>query len=180
MTGFLVDWRGFFGDLPPLSFALPKDNRWVRFHALPASRRYAETPNDEAIILERANTLAAEILGADVSWLVQLGSIDGGWDNAAMRWRDEYRLKSGGTVFYDEVAWPLFAGRVQFEKSKFDGLLNDIAAEKAFRTLWLSPASGRVFAPYDGGFDIFLESSDAASEMRTKHETWLSSRADGF
>lgn len=177
---FLEDWSRFFGDLPPLSFALPKDNRWVRFHALPGSRRYAETSDDEAIILQRANTLATEVLGPDECWLAQLGRIEGGWDNVAARWRDEHHLKLEGTVFYDEVDWPVFAGRVQFENSKFNGLLGDIAADKAFRTLWLSPASGQVFAPYDGGFDIFLESSEAASEMRAKHQAWLSLRADGL
>jgi hypothetical protein len=179
VTSFLDDWRRFY-DSPPLSFALLKDDRWVRFHALPDSKRYPDSEDEVATILLRANTLAAEVLRGGVCWLAQLGSIELGWDAAAIRWRDEFALRESGQAIHDEAAWPIFAAPTQFTPGRFDGLLRDIAADRAFRTLWFDPTNGRVFAPYDGGFDVFLETTEATAMLRAKHSAWLSSRADGM
>lgn len=180
MTSFLDDWRKFYGALAPLSYALPKDHRWVRFHALPDGKRCPETDDERATVLQRANAIARDVLGVDQCWLAQLGDIELGWEANANRWRDELQLRPEGAVLYDGMTWPVFARQIAFEPTKYDGLLEDIASDQAFRTLWLRSADGRVFAPYDGGFDIFLESQTAAQDLRAKHQAWLSWRADGL
>lgn len=179
MTTFLNDWRRFYGDAPPLSFALAKDERWARFHALPDSKRYAETPDEAAEILRRANAIASDVLGGDPCWIAQLGS-ERGWGRDAVRWRPTFNLTAAGGVFYDEFTWPIFAGQCFFQTGAFDGLLSDIAADNAFRTLWLDRSSGSVFAPYDGGFDVFCQAPALASELREKYQAWRSARADGM
>lgn len=71
---FHRDWSHYHGDQPPLAHVLREraQTPWVRFHALPDSKRYAENEAEQREILRRANVLGAEILGADtLCWLVQ-------------------------------------------------------------------------------------------------------------
>jgi hypothetical protein len=179
VSDFLEQWRGHYGALPPLSFAIAKNDLWARFHALPASKRYPDNPVEEAIILARANTIADDVLSDDMCWLAQLGSIDG-WSAEATHWRRVYNLQPAGEVLYDAFAWPVFASEVRFRAPEFDGILRDVALDRAFRTLWFNPVNGRVFAPYEGGFDVFLESPAAIAHLRAKHHAWLSTHPEGL
>ena len=63
MTQFEIIWREKCGPTPPLGYRL-RDNfpgTWIRFHALPKSKPYAENDEDRFIILSRANALACEL-----------------------------------------------------------------------------------------------------------------------
>jgi hypothetical protein len=58
-------WQKTFSKIPPLGHVLREKfgNRWIRFHSLPESKRYADNDAEMAIILDRADILAKEILG---------------------------------------------------------------------------------------------------------------------
>jgi hypothetical protein len=61
---FRTDWSNRFGSLPPIGWVLRESGRpWIRFHALPASKRYPEDAAERATILARAYALGGEILG---------------------------------------------------------------------------------------------------------------------
>ena len=47
-----------WNDLPPR----PGDARWVRFHSLPGSKRYAENEAEYACVLSRHNVVIGELL----------------------------------------------------------------------------------------------------------------------
>ncbi|MBC7768503.1 MAG: hypothetical protein H7124_06930 [Phycisphaerales bacterium] len=180
MTTFLDDWRKFYGELPPLSFALRNDERWVRFHSLPASKRYAQSPSEEVTVLHRANTVASDVIGADISWLAQSVPLEPKLAPGAARSRQIHGLMPAGSFVDDEVSWTIFATITHFRPGAFDNLIRDIAEERAFRTIWLSTRNGIVFAPYDGGIDVFMETAEAADTLKVKHRYWLSARADGL
>lgn len=91
-----------------------------------------------------------------------------------------FGLTYQGDVIDDDVKFPIFAARTQFIVGKSDALLLDIARDRALRTLWMSDAPARVFAPYDGGFDTFAESEFAAEALRDQFAEWLSDRPDGL
>ena len=58
-------WIKTFGHAPGwghwLKWEFPE--RWTRFHALPLSKQYPDTPEEMTTIVERANTLAEECMG---------------------------------------------------------------------------------------------------------------------
>jgi hypothetical protein len=60
-----------------------------------------------------------------------------------------------------------------WKKGIFDGTLLRIADEEAGPTLWVSEADGALFAPYDGGVDLFLPVKAKWEELRAKYASWL-------
>jgi hypothetical protein len=112
--------------------------------------------------------------------MVQVGESALGWPEEADRFRDILGLTRHGDCVEDDIHLPIFAARTHFLVGKFDSLLLDIAYDRALRTLWMSEATGSVFAPYDGGFDTFANSEHAASLLRGQFADWLSDRPDGL
>ncbi len=81
---------------------------------------------------------------------------------------------------YDESDWRVTAARATFRSGAFDSLLLSVASATALRTLWMSEETGNVLAPYDGGFDLFLNSAAEVEFLRTRHASWLSTHPDGL
>lgn len=74
---FLREWRRITGaDTPGADEIFPMghvmryrcQSNWTRFHALPRSKRYADTPDEMEIILSRANALLRACFGEFDSW----------------------------------------------------------------------------------------------------------------
>ncbi|HUH22554.1 MAG TPA: hypothetical protein VLZ51_00655, partial [Brevundimonas sp.] len=80
----------------------------------------------------------------------------------------------------EAVRWRVHAGPVPWVDGGFDELLLDIADERACPTLWMSEATGAIFAPYDGGVDLFLAELAPSNLLKAKHPDWLSSHPDGL
>ena len=73
-------WRERCGDVPPLGNWIREwHDRWVRFHTLPDSKRYAESAAERATVLHRYNTvLDAMFGGAEVYVITARWSAGGG------------------------------------------------------------------------------------------------------
>jgi len=161
---------------------------WVRFHSLPGSKRYPDTEAEWRLLLDRQNELAAAVLGENEEcWLVQShwdvtqDVTDVGFDegNDPFRAATDYALKAAivtlrdpGTEF--ERRWEAFAGLKTWSSGRFDPLLRQIAADQAAPTLWCSADTGSVFAPYDGGVDLFLPDARRVRELAEHYPAWRS------
>lgn len=182
MTTFQQDWQRFHSDSVPLSFALRYTSKpWLRLHSLPESKRYAETQQERDVLLRRANVVAATVLGNDPVWLVQLGDLSDSevaWTEDTLKPRREFGLQPAGLYPYDEMVWPAYAVLTTFTLGTFNALIEDVANERAFRTLWMSSATGRIFAPYDGGMDIFMESDCEIASLKARFANWLPLHGD--
>ena len=179
---FADQWRSAFGDVPPLGFRLRPafPDRWVRFHALPGSKRDARSPAKRKEVLHRANSLGAALfeLGAPV-WLVipQEGSLAATWITAhgareALAWRDpdEDPLEAW--------EWVFCAAPARWQPGAFDDLFLGVAGDRGQAVL-ADLRAFRVLAPYDGGFDV-IWSSREVDWLRRQFASWLSPRDDRF
>ena len=193
MSFFEVAWREAHPDCEPVGYRMrfAGARHWIRFHSLPLSKRYAETDDEWCILLQRQNTLASEVLGAGGScWLVQTcwRTSEGMIDIADVH--DPFRAtREQGLAFAfsfrdeddeDSTPWDVNAAMVAWNEDRFDGLLRDIADERAAPTLWMSAATGSVFAPYDGGVDLFLTDRSMADKLSARHADWLSTHPEGL
>lgn len=177
-------WSRSFGQTPPLGHVLRHDyfQIWTRFHALPESKRYAESDEEAGIILERANALAAECFEQQaIVWIVT-GCISefALEDNdltarmnmsKVMVWIDEDEAPA------DQREWSFFASRAAWGPSSFDRLFHDIAEDREQAVLFSEEAQ-TVFAPYDGGFDIISLQPGKIIELENTYSSWMSSRSD--
>lgn len=60
-------WDTAWGDCRPVSYDLRNclPDRWVRFHSLPGSQRYASNDDEYAELMRRHQTVLAELLEHD-------------------------------------------------------------------------------------------------------------------
>ncbi|MFM9829841.1 MAG: hypothetical protein ACKVOB_14055 [Sphingomonas sp.] len=172
---FQLEWKRRHAGRQPFGPLLRGDDAlpWVRFHSLPSSKRYAESDAERRIILDRANLLGDAFLGQAACWLVssEPGDCEPSW-------------APGGQIVYDagtddERIVRYFVRQVAWDAGAFDALLLAVAEDDA-RYVWVSRDDGSVFAPYDGGFDLFAVAPAAIATLRAKWPEWLSSRPDGL
>ena len=185
MISFKHDWDQHYPGLYPVGFMLRSAGarHWLRFHSLAGSKRYADTDDERRALLSRQEQLAGEILGdGNPCWLVQTcwkppeGVLDITPADNPFRARGDYAMSFSFRFCENDApegTWDVYAAATQWEEGKFSELLLAIADEKAAPTLWFSP-SGEVFAPYDGGIDLFLPTLSTVESLRKAHRDWLS------
>jgi len=192
MQHFLEYWTEHFGDGPPLSYRFKSTfhKNWIRFHALPKSKRYAETQSEYEIILKRANILAGIVLGeSSQCWM--FSSIPKALlleeDKDVTSFISEFEMTKSFLFEENEEdpedrpQWVSFAKLDKWKNKKFDAHLLQIADDEAWPKLsWVSTKNNNIFAPYDGGFDIISSSRGLISELRAKFPEWLSEHPEGY
>ncbi len=173
---FWTDWRKFHGELWPVGWALRQSQLlpWLRLHALPESKRYAQNHAEQRIILDRAYELAEHIIGeSELCW--QVTASYGNWlpsSENVMLIDDENEHEASG-LHFDAIS-------VQWGRGAYDAILTDIADDKTPHILWFGPSKGSIFAPYDGGFDLFPRSHKHVEDYRNLYSEWLSKHPEGL
>ncbi|WP_375479364.1 hypothetical protein [uncultured Jatrophihabitans sp.] len=177
-------WETRFGQLNPgWPFRGLDSDRWVRFHSLPGSKRYADTDDEHQEVLRRHRTVLNELLAHQpVETLIVIGT---DWDH-----RD---LMSGKTKQSMPGAWPWrqlpedeYWERVRYiwvtsglASEVLDRLLASVADDRA-KAIISDAELSWIYAPYDSGADVWLETRFERDLLRDRHEDWLSSRQDGL
>ena len=193
MQTFEQDWRTFYPNADPAGWMMRNAGakHWLRFHSLPLSKRYADTDAERQILLYRQNTLASEVLGAGrPCWLAQtfwpVADNDAearlhplrAWPKYQFEFAFRFLTEKDDPEFRKELT--TYASRQPWQADAFDDLLWAAANEKAAYTLWMSCSTGAVFAPYDGGVDLFLPTDDHVKALKIKHPDWLPTNAHGL
>ncbi len=179
---FQREWAEYHGEAPPLAFVLRNSSQklWLRFHALPGSKRYASEIVERLSIRARANALACEVLGNGADcWLVQcrIGEYTKPfWKPLAIEPIEGLRFPDPE----DDHHWLAMVSAVRWKVGMFDDLLNEIADDETGPTLWMSRRNGALFAPYDGGFDLFPSTASEVVRLKTIYGDWLSDHPEGL
>ena len=188
MADFGVAWKGQYPNCEPVGYLMRQAGapNWLRFHSLPHSKRYPETDQERETLLARQNELAIEVLGSgEPCWLAQTcwQSSGKGELQDSLGARREHALSFAFRFTddpgSDEVVVSVYAAQTSWTKGRFDKLLLAIADERG-RALWMSASTGSVFAPYDGGVDLFLPNPSAVEDLAAKHAAWLPSHLEGL
>ena len=195
MTGFETFWRDAYGIIPPLGYRLREhfvDSRWVRFHSLPESKRYADSDAEMETILERANALADRVLGDGAEcWMIannvpeqaemlakhhpkqQLVSDIFGLKESHS-WKDPYEAPE------DQFLWITYARECLWQHGEFDQAIKMIADDIDTGVLWVSKQTKEVFSPYDGGTDLIVQDSRSVHSLKIEFSNWLSAHHEGL
>jgi hypothetical protein len=166
---------------------------WVRFHYLPESKRYAENDAETAESMRRLADVGAAVFSVDEEcWIVRCESLHAGGSAQRIRNAAEYvalhgsqPFSSAGTYddFENDERWKIHASLSNWSFERDAPLLGAIAddlADGKQTTLWFSTSSGRVYAPYDGGLDIFAPSANWIASLKAKFQMWLSPEPNGL
>lgn len=185
-------WATNFGAKVPLGWMLRQEMpaRWMRIHSLPESKRHAETHAERRLLLQRQNAVARDVLGEGTPcWLVvarygarvppamhppRLCGFDSHLSLAFSfpdPWREDAADRSQNDVW---------CARVQWRPRAFDALLQEIADWREAGVLWASQSSGQIFAPYDGGVDVFARTTFERDNLKWRFRAWLSEHPEGL
>ncbi|MEV0581359.1 hypothetical protein [Nonomuraea sp. NPDC050310] len=177
-------WRTRWGRTP-IAYQLRGwyADRWVRFHSLPGSTRYAETEDEYEIILDRHHRVLAE-----------LGAWEGLYVIAVYLEDEEGRVspdpRHPGAVpwltiepgsdspFEDAVR--LYASMISFDRQALDPLLRGVADEEIIDVI-IAPLDLRwLYHPYDGGADVIAPTVHDRDVLKNRHPDWLSAHPAGL
>ena len=195
MAGFEDFWRGSYGEIPPVGYRLRfcfLDSKWVRFHSLPGSKRYADNEAEMKIVLERANTLADRVLGVGTEcWMIANSFPDQAEYRDKLFFKQRlirdifglqksYSWKDPEEAPEDQTLWTTYAGECKWRHGEFDEAIKLIAEDIETDVLWISKQTKAVFSPYDGGTDLIVQDSKEVTSLKEEFSNWLSDHPDGF
>jgi hypothetical protein len=178
------EWRLRFGDTLPAGFLCRQAlaDRWLRIHSLPLAKRYADSESERCELLRRQNAAASYTLGEGsncVLFITRFGE--------KAEWSSFEEVPLGGRIpehvlssGENDEELQFFALPVAWRQGAFDELILAVADDRTGPVLFADNQRGCLYAPYDGGADLFFPSSEAARSACTRFGSWLSSRDDGL
>lgn len=166
-------------------------DRWVRFHSLPGSKRYADDEAEYAEILRRHVTVLAGLLsgdgpGTDRELLVVMASWSGSElvpDDeapAGLPAADYWASILTGGVPGEETRTYLRAAALRFPGEELSRLLR-LVADDVLAGMIITTADMRwLYHPYDGGADVIAATPAERDQLRSEHPEWLSAHPAGL
>ncbi|MGA5078331.1 DUF3885 domain-containing protein [Streptomyces griseoincarnatus] len=165
-------------------------DRWVRFHSLPDSKRYPESGDEYALVLDRYNTILDELFVDTDVFVVTMDWSDTptgppGYSTprptlhpGSIRWWTESDQDDPDPEFHTHTR--LYADRRRWSRGCVDGLLRAVADEALVEVFIADTKLRHIHHPYDGGADVILATSAERDRMRDRHTDWLSSHPAGL
>lgn len=188
-------WKSAWGDCRPISYELRGclHDRWVRFHSLPGSQRYASNDDEYAELLHRHTTVLTELLLNDkTSTGQELVLVTASWSSSPEPARREADLAEAmptatywTSVITDdsepEPVWThLWMSTARLVEAPLRQLLR-LAADYATAGVIITTAEmSWLYAPYDGGADVIAATPAQRDQLRDRHQDWLSAHPAGL
>ncbi len=187
---FEAFWQSEYPTCPAIPHllrdALPE--RWVRFHSLPESRRYADNEAEYQIILHRHNAVLDYLATQDTPLLListefgdtkvptradsPLITLD---PTADCNWI--FKAEPDGD---EEFYRYLFMSEWEWKPGIFDPILRLVADWTIVDTMIVCPSLNWIFHPYDGGGDFILPDRISRDELKFRFSDWLSKHPRGL
>lgn len=194
-VGLTALWARAWGDCRPVSYELRGclHDRWVRFHSLPGSKRYAEDEEEYAELLRRHLAVLTELLsldGGDESR--ELVIVTALWSGprptprtaeltvalpAATYWTS---VLTDDSIPADEVWLHLWASDGRLHGKELPRLLRLVADDETRGVIITTAEMNWLYAPYDGGADVIATSPAHRDQLRRAHQDWLSVHPSGM
>lgn len=183
-------WAQSWPSLRPIGHEVRDDaERWVRFHALPGSKRYPENEQEYAEVLRRHNLLLAELVSRTCPSLLVMTVA---WSDSAMPtardaslaravpdadlWTSVLRERDGDEEFWTHV----YVTSRRWQSGVVDQLLRLVADDETADVIITDAQFDWLVHPYDGGVDVVTGSTIERDQLRRDHSDWLSVHSSGL
>ena len=183
-------WAQSWPALRPIGHEVRDDHeRWVRFHALPESKRYPEDEQEYAEVLRRHNVLLGELVSRTSPRLLVMTVA---WSDSVVPTAREEALTRAVTDAelwtsvlrekdVDDERWThVYVTSQAWQHGVLDPLLRLVADEETADVIVTDDRLRWLVHPYDGGIDIVTRSTQERDQLRDHHSDWLSSHPGGL
>lgn len=177
-------WQQNWPDVEPIGHLLRAayPDRWVRFHSLPGSKRYAESPAEYAEILSRHRQVLGELQGGLVPQrLIAIGEdfaardLATGWSRRSLPRPWPWRMVVEAEGEPPSYLWV----NNGLSDDELDTLLIAVADDRS-RVILSTADVSWLYHPYDGGADIIAPDAVVRDALRERHSDWLSTHPSGL
>jgi hypothetical protein len=179
-------WRALTNDAPPIAHDLRINcgPRWVRFHSLPQSKRYAGSEQEYGEILSRHNAIISNF-AADGEWLHLLTA---GYSATLNPERSPTELD---TIDPDPEPWRsirieqdwyfhVFRSSFRWSIGKANPILRLVADDFVREVVFVAEDGRWVYHPYDGGGDVICPDFETRNDLAIRYSSWLSKHPLGL
>jgi len=179
------------GDRPPLAYQYVTEHRerWVRFHSLPESQRYAANEAERRTILDRHYTVLEELFGGQDVYIMTAT-----WSNTPepeRRSRLDLRVNPGSVLWWSflseddpdpdfVVHTHVYVSWSSWSVGSLDRLLSAVAGYRTSNAVIADRRLLRMYHPYDGGADVLAVDTAERDALRERHADWLSKHPSGM
>lgn len=188
---FIDYWNKEYPESFPINHELKwvYPDRWFRIHSLPKSKRYAESAGEYNIILDRQNQLINDMVGEESEIIILFGLCTNDTTNDNYKELTNFReFQKVLTIDFhkerpeeneNEMYYDIYVKTENWKNGKRDEILKAIADDE-ISAMFVSPSKKCVIAPYDGGVDVIVDSTEKRDKLKDKYRDWLSYREDGM
>ncbi len=181
-------WKYVFGIFAPLGHVCRARlaARWLRIHSLPESKRYPEVEADYRELLRRHNDVATAILGEGEACVLFVNSFaeqptrPGRNDLPKIDGAKFHHVPELATEASDGIWTNVAAALITWRATHFDSLIRSVAAVTVGPILVANFERKAAYAPYDGGADLIVDTTESVALLKKKWRDWLSPRIDGL
>ncbi|ERP95079.1 hypothetical protein Q674_06450 [Acinetobacter sp. COS3] len=195
-NSFQSQWDQFYPNKLPISHYLVQyfQQSWFRIHSLPESKRYADTPAEYELLLNRHNQIITDCFRENTSIFIVSGHYfsrsrnNKAYDPAFIlaykfHLEQEINLTRANPEYYDgedkDHYFRPCSVKVTWQANEHNDLLKKIADDE-LRAFMISFDQNIIVAPYDGGIDFIIFDDAKRQALRDKYRDWLSPREDGL
>ncbi|GAA0950587.1 DUF3885 domain-containing protein [Actinocorallia libanotica] len=199
LAGLTAVWRARWGG-SPVGYELRERfaDRWVRFHSLPESKRYAETEAEYGVVLDRHRTLL-RALGVEDRLCLIAGYFEEAEGPASPHpdhpdpdrpdpdrpGPDHPGAVPWLTVMPDErsffeIPLKLYVSEVVYGSATLDPFLRGVADERLGHAIISPPDLRWLYHPYDGGGDVIAATVRERDALKSRYASWLSEHPSGL
>lgn len=186
----IADWQGAWPGCRPISHELRycAHDQWVRFHSLPASKRYADSESEYAELLARHRSVLLE-LARDARAALFVVTYSWSDSEVAVPRSEALDFLMPGTSWASSVVdendpepyWVhLFLSTCNLDELRMNQLLRLCADDELGGLIIFDRTLTWLYAPYDGGADVILPSPAHRDRLRDEHVDWLSAHPLGL
>ena len=176
-------WGTHFSDLPTIPHMLRDwlSDRWVRFHSLPDSKRYATTDEEQGVLLARHHALIDEMFSSEeLAFVYSGGRYPGATASGVVDSGEHWKSVDFGHGRTSEVPHDVELLCLRVRRSSIGELLRNVAENHWSECLIIQLDRPAFLHPYDGGIDVFAETLEARDKLKTKYAGWLSAHPKGL
>lgn len=183
---FATLWDRWYPEAPPIGFVLRDiyPERWLRIHSLPHGLRYPTSGWQQAELIRRHSAVATDVLGEGARFAFLLLRSCAGPESVGVGQRAGITagelpdaLSLSPHLWDDHSGYfgepmGLVGAEVLWQPGDFIGFIVAVANDRV-RGVLANLSTGAVYAPYDGGADLFFATEVERDLARARHAAWV-------